>query len=359
MCKHASKVSNGKKDDVSSIRWLAGMFCASIFTFTYIFAPIYIFSATLALLFRYPDIKIASVYALPLIISIFSSSKGMPGVVGMLSPMLDYFDYEAIVENKEALEENLDKGKNFIFACQPHGVISFCGMCSSVHGKYKYRGLKTAAASALLKFPILKNVMGIFALTDANGKNLKKILRKPGIDGSIVIYVGGIAELFKSSRKEERLFLSQRKGFIKLSLREGVDIIPVYLFGNTSILTVVSEMNFSIANYIISYHDSDIRYVCHFMQFMWQLKTGRLAKLSRKLQTSFTIFWGKYYLPIPRDERLLYVAGKAIEIPKISEPTLEDIDKYHKIYVQEVRRIFDTYKSRAGPVYENKNLFID
>ena len=89
------------------------------------------------------------------------------------------------------------------------------------------------------------------------------------------------------------------------------------------------------------------------------MKTGPLAKMSRKLKASFTIFWGKWKLPIPRDERLLYVAGKAIEVPKIAEPTQEDIDKYHKIYVEEVVRLFETYKSKAGPMYENKKLFID
>jgi hypothetical protein len=69
-------------------------------------------------------------------------------------------------------------------------------------------------------------------------------------------YVGGIAELFKSSRKEERLYLSARKGFIKMALRNGVDVIPLYLMGNTSVLTV--------------------------------LKWGPLASLSRKLQASIT-----------------------------------------------------------------------
>ena len=130
--------------------------------------------------------------------------------------------------------------------------------------------------------------MGIFGLMDASASALRKhfnLTSTNGVDngmnksgtinnilGSVVIYVGGIAELFKSSRKEERLYLSQRKGFIKLALREGVDVIPVYLFGNTSLFTVV--------------------------------KTGLLANLSRKLQVSLTYFWGKYYLPIPRDDKV-------------------------------------------------------
>lgn len=156
---------------------------------------------------------------------------------------------------------------------------------------------------------------------------MRRILREgEGIDGCLVLYIGGIAELFKSSRKEERLYLKKRKGFIKVALREGVDIIPVYLFGNTSVLTV--------------------------------MKTGPLANMSRKLQVSLTYFWGKYYLPIPRPEKLLYVRGKPLGLPHILEPTNEDVDKWHVIYCEEVTRLFNENKEKL-PAYKNKGLFID
>ena len=316
-----------EKPPVPFMRWCLGMFCGSIFTFTYLLAPPYVISSILALALRYPDGNTSFIYALPLILSILTPPRAMPTVVGWLSPMLDYFQFECITENEETLDANLTKGKNYIFACQPHGVISFCGMCSSVYRDPKHRRVQTAVASALLKFPILKNVMGIFSLTDASGSNLKKILKRPGTEGSVVIYTGGIAELFKSCRTQERLFISQRKGFIKLALREGVDIVPIYLFGNTSCLSI--------------------------------MKHGPLAKISRRLKLSFTMFWGKWGLPIPRDDKLLYVAGKAIDIPKIAEPTQEDIDKYHQKYVDEVVRIFNQYKGQAGELYVGKSLFID
>ena len=134
--------------------------------------------------------------------------------------------------------------------------------------------IKTAAASVLLRTPILKNVMGLFGLIDASRPSLQKHFKNEGIDGCVALYVGGIAELFKSCPTEERLFLSGRKGFIKLALREGVDVIPTYLFGNTTALSV--------------------------------LKHGPLADLSRKMQGSLTYFWGKYYLPIPRNEKVRF-----------------------------------------------------
>jgi hypothetical protein len=135
-------------------------------------------------------------------------------------------------------------------------------------------------ASALLKTPILKNVMGVFKLMDASAKSVKRHFQNtpPGPAACLVLYVGGIAELFKSSRKEERLYLKARKGFVKVALREkNADLFIVYLFGNTSVLTVV--------------------------------KTGLLARLSRKTQVPLTYFWGKWGLPIPRDDKVSSING--------------------------------------------------
>jgi len=168
--------------------------------------------------------------------------------------------------------------------------------------------------------------MGIFELMDASGRNFTKHVRKKGIKGCVVIYTGGIAELFKSCPAEERLYLKKRKGFIKIALREGVDVIPIYFFGNTSVLTI--------------------------------LKSGPLATISRKLQVALTYFWGKYYLPIPRDEKLLYARGKPLGLPHIPEPTDDDVNKWHVKYCEQIEILFEKYKEKV-PNYKHKKLIIE
>jgi hypothetical protein len=269
-----------KSRDISTARWLAGMAIATTFCTVYFFSPMYIIGSFLCLMFQYPTTNWSFVIASPLILSIFTKPMSMPKLIPYLSPMADYFDYEEAFElsNDEA-RKLVNSGKRFIVGAQPHGVLSFCGMSAWTQTPADISHVHTAAAGALLQTPILKNVMGIFGLVDASKKNLQKHFKKPGFSGCLVLYVGGIAELFKSSRKEERLYLKKRKGFVKLALREGVDIVPAYMFGNTSVLTV--------------------------------LKHGPLAALSRKLQVSLTYFWGKYYLPIPRDDkvRIYYITS--------------------------------------------------
>ena len=188
------------------------------------------------------------------------------------------------------------------------------------------RGIvKTAVADVLLITPILKHVMGIFGLMSASKKNLIKAFQKKGAEGTVVLYVGGLAELFLSCEQEEKLYLKKRKGFIKLALTQGIDIVPVYLFGNTSVLSV--------------------------------LKTGILALLSRKLKFSLTYIWGRWGLPIPRDVKLLYVTGQPLGLPKIENPTQEDIDKYHTLYCEQVTKLYNKYRENV-PEYKHKKLTI-
>jgi hypothetical protein len=260
--------------DVSTLRWCVGLALSSIFTLSYFFAPMYALFSILAVVLQWPSMTFALLFASPVIISALVPPISSPWLLGKLSPMLDYFQFEQIVEtNPIDVRESMKKGKSYILAVQPHGVLSLCGMCSAIYADREFQGtIPTGVASILLNTPILKHVMGIFYLISASKSSLKKQFKKGGIKGTVVLYVGGMAELFLSSVDEETLYLKKRKGFIKLALQEGVDVVPIYLFGNTTVLSV--------------------------------MKTGSLANLSRKLQVSMTYFWGKWFLPIPRDEKV-------------------------------------------------------
>jgi hypothetical protein len=257
----------------SSFRWFLGLLQSSVFTLSYFLAPSYLLAALIVVLCRYPSLPAALVFAAPLIISAILPPMASPWVLRQLTPMLDFFEYEQIIETKPVdVVASMRAGKNYILAVQPHGVLSMTAMCSAIYADDDLCGtIPTGVASALLATPILKHVMGIFYLISASKSSLKKQFQKGGIEGTVVLYVGGMAELFLSNVEVETLYLKNRKGFIKLALQEGVDVVPIYMFGNTSCLSVI--------------------------------QTGFLANLSRKLQVSLTYFWGKWYLPIPRDEK--------------------------------------------------------
>lgn len=311
-------------------RWFVGLIMASVFSLVYFIAPFYM-AAALYLCLRYPWHSSTWVFASPILVSAAIPSITLPWkYLKILSPMLEYFHYEEIHENSPVdVKEQLLKGKNYLCVCQPHGALSYCGILSAINMDDDFHDepgvFPTAVADAVMYTPIVKHVMGIFGLISAKKESMKRALKKPGAKGCVVLYVGGMAELFLSCENEERIYLNKRKGFIKLALQEGVDVLPVYLFGNTSVLSV--------------------------------LKKGILATISRRLQVSLTYIWGRWYLPIPRDCKCLYVMGQPLGLPQIADPTQEDIDKWHAKYCREVKRIFDTYKERV-PEYKHKKLEI-
>ena len=65
-------------------------------------------------------------------------------------------------------------------------------------------------------------------------------------------------------------------------------MVPVYLFGNTTVLSV--------------------------------LRWGPLATLSRALGMSLTLFWGRFKLPLPKQVPLSYVRGRPLGLPHIEDP---------------------------------------
>jgi len=308
--------------------WIVGLIIATVYSVSFILMPLYTIAAVVSF-FVYP-FKQALWFSLPIIISAVLPPIHAPKLMTMLTPLATgYFQYDEIMEQSyDEIEKDLKSGKqrSYLLCLQPHGVVSFTSFCVNIVCPPYFRHTTTSVATVLLRVPILKHLLGINGLISASKSSLKKHFKKPGIEGCAILYVGGIAELFKCSPNEERLFLSQRKGFIKLALQENVDVVPAYLFGNTSILT----------------------------EWNWEA----LCNLSRKTGVVFTWYFGKWYLPIPRDEQILYARGKPLGLPHIPEPTQEEIDHWHAIYCKEVVRIFDTYKEKL-PNYKHKKLYID
>jgi hypothetical protein len=61
------------------------------------------------------------------------------------------------------------------------------------------------------------------------------------------------------------------------------------------------------------------------------------------------IFWGKTFFPLlPRSGGLNTIYGRVIHLPTIHDPTFEDLVKWHVLYVEELKSMFDEYKVKFG-----------
>ncbi|CAH0364461.1 unnamed protein product [Pelagomonas calceolata] len=316
-----------------------GFVAASIFSATYVIAPVYLLITGVTLVrAKRPLSRDVWLLTLPLIASALIPAKILPKFgrwllqTKFMACVPYYFEYEEYHEitDQEVLKLH-EEGKRVIGCMHPHGVfpfVSVCAVTSTLQAKDGFGDgildLPTAVANVIRTMPILKDVVGVFGCIDASGSYLKSRLQRR--KGSVVLYVGGMVELFYASPKKETVFLKQRKGFVKLALRTGADLVPVYLFGNTTSLEA--------------------------------LKWPILAKISRKTGVSFTLFWGRWFLPLPKKVKLTYARGRPLGLPHIENPTDADVEKYHALYVQKLVELFDRYK-KFNPDYADKQLAVE
>jgi hypothetical protein len=253
-----------------------GMLLSTLFTFATSIRPIHTAIPILMIVYGgnyfFPIQLLGYMIAFVFFVSFVVPPKAAPFLVsGLLSPMLEYFQYDEIVENSPIhIQESINDGKQYIFACQPHGIVPFCSIAWSIRQAQQQRKVTpTAVAWMVLSTPILKHIMGVFGCVTT--PQMRKKLREKETS-SVRLYVGSTAEIFYCNEHIEVLELTKRKKFIQLALQMGVDVIPVYMFGNTTLFS------------------------------MWRHKW--LIKISEFVQFPFSYVWGQYGLPIPRKQKV-------------------------------------------------------
>ena len=126
------------------------------------------------------------------------------------------------------------------------------------------------------------------------------------------------------SPNDEVALLANRKGFIRMALNHKVPVVPVYSFGSTKMLK--------------------------------RLELPLLESLSNFMRVSVCLFFGQFGMPVPFQQKLLYVMGRPIFPPdfKTDFSKLENteqthaIDAMHRTFCVELDRIFNKYKYSYG-----------
>ena len=142
---------------------------------------------------------------------------------------------------------------------------------------------------------------------------------------------------------------------MKLALQTGAVIYPSYVFGATDMLDQLAPVEKGQDK---SKQDTKNSFAS-MMQF-----------LSRKLGGGLTLYYGRYYLPIPYNPRLSMVLGNPIypvlsttepnvcgeknTCERIENPTTEQVEELMDRYANALQDLFEQYKVEAG--YPNDTL---
>lgn len=234
----------------------------------------------------------------------------------------DYFPARSIF----LPQQQLRKDRAYLLAAWPHSVFGgghhFCTMDFEHYGGVFviYSG-----ASVLLYIPFLRRFLTTLGFTSVTKQGLRRVLdvKKygPTFPYNVVhVVIGGIEEMFYtpgSAKEYEQIILSKRKGFVKLALETGADLIPMYSFG-------ANQVYYRIAG-----------------------PKSLLCQLSRLLRVSITPWLGRWGMPmsiIGNVQPILTVTGPVLEVPKNVDVTKELVAKVHADFCISLRKLFDEYK---------------
>lgn len=212
-----------------------------------------------------------------------------------------------------------------IFCAIPHGVapigITAYPLWSCL---WNDRICRWTAAPLVLKIPLVGFFMNKIGYIPASSKPILETLTKK--EQNVGIILDGIDGMFQPVASEEIAVVKKRKGIVKIALRAGVPLVPVFGFGHTSLWTVVVD------------------------------PFGLLKKLSHMMGASLTPFFGRWgwFLGPPRRIPITVCLGEPVKCPQVAEPTQEQIDKYHQQLLDSYQELFEIHKAAYG--WKHKTL---
>ena len=142
--------------------------------------------------------------------------------------------------------QELEPTRKYIFGYHPHGIIS--------HGAFAAFGTEALGFSQLFpgitntlltldsnfRIPLYRDYALRMGLASVSRESCENILSRGGPNGegmgrAITIVIGGARESLDAKPYTMRLVLKRRKGFVKLAIQTGADLVPVLAFGENDI----------------------------------------------------------------------------------------------------------------------------
>lgn len=197
-----------------------------------------------------------------------------------------------------------------VFCISPHGVFSIswahCYLTKELNHVY-------FCFSSLLR---LNPFLRVITLLTGNpsGISKKTVINHMKNGRSIAIIPGAWHEATLHNPEVDRVYIKKRQGFIKYALEYGCTITPTYCFGEKKTYTNIQ------GGY----------------RFRFWLNDRKILA---------TLPWGRpWCFFLPRPESIHTVVGTPIELPHIPNPTRDDVNKWHQVYINEMVELYDRYK---------------
>jgi len=215
--------------------------------------------------------------------------------------------------------ENVDPKAQYFIACHPHGTVIFqrCFWRSKYIEEIFHRPHRMLGASVIFKIPIMRELSLLFGAVDASKANCISLLKK-GV--TLVVFPGGLDEANAGSGN--KLFLRTRTGFIRLAIKHGIPVLPVFTFGEAD---AVDRVNI-------------------FPEWL-------VLFFQRKFRMSTSFFVGRFWSFIPYRVPFHMCIGRPIPVSYKegdADAFEAEVKRVHALYKDELKRLHEENKSQYG-----------
>ncbi|KAL5492340.1 DGA1 [Sanghuangporus weigelae] len=240
-----------------------------------------------------------------------------------------FWTYFAEYYPTSCVEQDLPADRAYVFGYHPHGIIGMGALATfateSTSFSEAFPGIRPHLLTLASNFrmPLYRDILLALGVCSVSRKSCENILRQ-GHGSAICIVVGGAAESLSAHPGTADLTLRRRLGFIKLAMQTGADLVPVFSFGENDIFDQMPNERGTLL---------------HTLQKRFQLMFG----------FTLPLFHGRGMLNyniglMPYRRRIVAVIGRPINVVKNEKPTLEQLHGVQKLYIEELYRIWETYK---------------
>ncbi|KAI8630425.1 diacylglycerol acyltransferase-domain-containing protein [Xylariaceae sp. FL1651] len=235
---------------------------------------------------------------------------------------------------------DLPSTRKYIFGYHPHGIIShgaWAAFATDALGfSEKFPGITNSLLTldSNFRIPFYREYVLGMGVRSVSKESIVNILTKGGPNGEgmgrgVTVVIGGARESLEAQPGMLRLILRERKGFIKLAVRCGADLVPVLAFGENDLYDQLQP--------------KEHPYMHKIQMFLLKVWKFTLPFLHGRGIFNYDVGLMPYRRP------LNIVVGGPIKVRQSSSVNAEEINRLHGLYVAELEKLWDRYKDEFAP----------
>lgn len=235
---------------------------------------------------------------------------------------------------------DLPPTRKYIFGYHPHGIIShgaWVAFATDALGfAEKFPGITNSLLTldSNFRIPLYREYVLAAGVRSVSKESIVNILTKGGPNGEgmgrgVTIVIGGARESLEAQPGYMRLILKERKGFIKLAVRTGADLVPVLAFGENNLYDQL--------------HPDEHPAVHKVQMFVLKVWKFTLPFLHGRGIFNYDVGLMPYRRP------LNVVVGAPIKVTQSATVEQAEINRLHDLYVAELEKLWDRYKDEFYP----------